>query len=587
MNFIAIRLLAVMVFLSSVFSVCATLDPVPLARLNRALEPLHKQFDPAENMLKRPFSSPGYHTTLTGGFVHPTRESLTYAVALLDTGDETLRARAEAILRRVIALQDQRTGSKTFGIWSWFLEEPLEKMDPPDFNWADFCGAQLLQVALDHRQRLPADVRQLVDDAIQRAAQAIRKRNVGPDYTNIAIMGSYVTLVAAELYGDADLRDYALARWRRFHDFTMRNGAFSEYNSPTYTIVALKELARMRLHVKDAEARTLTEAVYRVAWEEIAQHFHPPTRQWAGPHSRAYRTLLGNEVLALLQRATDGRVDFGLDQPALDERRAPAPCPRDLEPLFGRLDGPRDLRKTFVAGTPPVIGVTHLEPAFALGTINRGDLWNQRRALVAYWGTADKPACLHLRFLHDDYDYASAQFASAQRGGDVLGIVNFATDGGDRHPSLDKVKNATIRARDLRLRFEFGGSAGQSEGNVLRATNHSVSLKSGAVRVRATVPHAVFGELEPRYETGHGKDRQWFDVVLYAGAEREFDFNAMRHAAVAFGLEISTADSPFPAITANRSESQLALKWNDLALEASTRPAKASELRKHFKAEAR
>ena len=50
-----------------------SLTKAQLARLNRALEPLHKQYDAAEKMIRRPCSSPGYHTTLKSGFVHPTR----------------------------------------------------------------------------------------------------------------------------------------------------------------------------------------------------------------------------------------------------------------------------------------------------------------------------------------------------------------------------------------------------------------------------------------------------------------------------------------------------------------------------------
>ena len=40
-------------------------------RLSAALEPLNKDYDPAEKMIRRPFSSPGYHTTLKGGWVPP------------------------------------------------------------------------------------------------------------------------------------------------------------------------------------------------------------------------------------------------------------------------------------------------------------------------------------------------------------------------------------------------------------------------------------------------------------------------------------------------------------------------------------
>ena len=137
----------------------------------KALAEEDKRYDPAEQMIRRPFSSPGYHTTLKGGDVHPTRDSLNYAVALLNSGEPGRLERAERILRRVISLQDQDPNSRTYGIWSWFMEEPLEKMSPPDWNWADFCGAQLLQVAIDHTDRLPADLQRQVKDSILHAGR--------------------------------------------------------------------------------------------------------------------------------------------------------------------------------------------------------------------------------------------------------------------------------------------------------------------------------------------------------------------------------------------------------------------------------
>ena len=105
-------------------------------------------------------------------------------------------------------------------------------MNPPDFNWADFGGITLLQVARDHRQRLPADLAQAVDASILHAAESIKKRNVGPSYTNIAMTGTYVTLVVGEMYDLAEFREYGLQRLRRIHTFTEENGGFEEYNSP-------------------------------------------------------------------------------------------------------------------------------------------------------------------------------------------------------------------------------------------------------------------------------------------------------------------------------------------------------------------
>jgi hypothetical protein len=564
-----------------------------VSRLNVALEEWHSRYDPAEQMIRLPFSSPGYHTTLTGGEVHPTRDSLNYAVALLDTGEPELLERAEAILRRVIALQDQNPESKTYGIWSWFLEEPLEKMSPPDWNWADFCGVQLLQVARDHRHRLSPELAEQVDAAIQHAARSIRRRNVGPGYTNIAIMGTYVTLVAAELYQLEDLRDYALKRLRAFHAFTIKSGAFSEYNSPTYTVVALKELARLRQHVQDEDAQMLVNEIYQLAWEEIAHHFHAPTRQWAGPHSRAYRTLLPAETLALIQRSTAGRVQFSRDDPppALDEHRVPTPCPRELEAFFTRLDEPRELVKTFVRSAPPVVGTTWLHPQCALGSVNRGDLWNQRRALLAYWGTAEQPSYLHLRFLHDGYDFAAAQFFSVQRGGDVLAGVNFATDGGDTHPSLDRIKNATIRAKDFRLRFEFGGAVGKTSLTAPATLSEAARLRFERLDVALRVPFARLDGAEGRWEAGSDEQKQitWLDVMLYAGDEKEINFAKVQEAVIGLFVRFSTSKQAPPSVQVAVSNGRMNLAAAEVPLQLSlpVRPAKAAELQRSFSASAR
>lgn len=510
--------------------------PAELARLERALASWHDQYNPAEQMVRRPFSSPGYHTTLTGGFVHPTRDSLNYALGLFDTGQPRHLERATAIVRRVVALQDTDPARRTYGIWSWFLEEPLDKMSPPDWNWADFNGVTLLQIARDHRDRLPPDVARAVDAAIRHAAHAIKKRNVGPGYTNIAIMGAYVTLVAGELYDLPEFRQYGLERLRRFHAHTVENGSFEEYNSPTYTVIALLELSRLHAHVRDSAARPLLDDLVRRAWAEIATHFHPPTRQWAGPHSRAYSPLNSNSALALIQRGTAGRVSFGVDQPDREELRLPVACPPDLEPLFQTLAASRTMTQTFIRRTNTV-GTSYLHPRYALGTINHGDLWNQRRALILYFGSAAQPGYVRLRLLKNDYDFASAFLTSAQHEGLVAGAVSFITNGGDTHISLAKVRDGKFRTRDLRLRFEVGGPAAASA-RIVRHDAQSATLHAGDLPLAVNVWRAGFGDRTGTLSAGGDEKLKWLDVVLHEGADREFDLNALNEAIVVFTLAV-------------------------------------------------
>lgn len=536
--------------------------PDQLARLDQALAPAHAQYDPAKQMLRRPFSSPGYHTTLTGGFVHSTRDSLGYAVGLLDTGRPADLERAVAVIRRVVALQDTDPASKTYGIWSWFLEEPLAQMRPPDYNWADFNGVSLLQIARDHRARLPGELARAVDASILHACRAIKKRNVGPSYTNIAIMGTYVTLVAGELYDLPEFKTYGLERLRRFHDHTVANGAFEEYNSPTYTLIAMFELSRLKAHVQSPAALPMIDTLVRRAWQEIATHFHAPTRQWAGPHSRAYASLNRTTALAAIQRGTGGRVNLGANQPDREELRLPLACPPDLEALFGPLREPRTVTTAFIKRTNTV-GTSYLHPKFALGTVNQGDLWNQRRPLLLHFGTAAAPDYVQLRFLKNNYDFSSAIFTGSQSEGLALGTVHFITDGGDTHISLDKVKAGKIRARDLRLRFEVGGPG------ATQASVSTTTITTPELTISIDFARARFDGRDAQLIPGGDQTTQWLDAVFYSGPEREFDLAALDEAFAAFAFSVGAPVQAALTVDAGRAT----LATAGLSVSAPLKPA--------------
>lgn len=547
--------------------------PSYLAAVNRLVDKKRPSFDAEASMLRIPFASPGYHTTITGGEVHPTRESLWYAAALLDTARPEDGATALAIFYKVLALQDTDPASKTYGIWPWFLEESLAQMSPPDWNWADFCGAQLLEVLLTHRSQFPAELAAQMDSAIVHAARSIERRNVGPHYTNIAIMGAFVTLAAAESYEIEDLLQYGLQRLRLFRDHTRQQGSFSEYNSPTYTIVALNELARLQQYVRSPEAQAIAAEFYRMGWEELARHFHAPTQQWAGPHSRCYHNLLPAETLELIRRATASQSaseeDFDL---ALGEHRILHRCPADLIHHFHDTPAPHIVRRTFIKGEPATIGTTFLTPDFALGSINHCDLWNQRRNLLAYWGTAKQPQWMHLRFLHDGYDFSSAHFFSSQSKNKVLGGIGFITDGGDKHIHLDPVRNATIQARDLRLRFEFGGSDGPPVLIAPQSINQPLSFKIGSLHFQMSVPLALWGNSIGKWETGRNEKIAWADVVLHSGEAYHFDLNALGNAALVITFQLSPKNPQFHPVTLKHTAGHCVAKWEGMSMAFDTTP---------------
>ena len=514
-----------------------------------ALEGAEENYDPAEGMMRSRVSSAGYHTTLKSGEVHQTRGSLTYAAALLDAGGDNRLARAQTILERVIALQDQKPASKTYGIWSWYLEEPLDKMSPPDWNWADFCGVQLLAAWIGHQERLAPDVREMVRESILHAARSIERRNVTPRYTNIAIMGTYVTLVTAERFGLADLLDYARKRLRKVHHYVLKEAeSFTEYNSSTYTTVAISELSRMLLHFQRAEDLALVEDVNALAWKHVATHFHAPTRQWAGPMSRCYQTDLRDRknTLAVLEVGTGRRAKLIDEDPlplGLDAYRLPYRCPGEYIPLFCTLEEPRTTIEVFQKREPePVVGTTYLHPKYTLGSVNQADFWIQRRAVLAYWGDVLNPTYLQVRFLHDDYDYCSGLPFTSQHLNASMTVVVFATDYGDTHVNLDMVKDGTIRANDLRLRFEIGATIAdvQVESKEEPSKHYLITDRDTCILLQPA--ECVFDGQQVAWEVGRNEEKAWIDAVCYTGPERAIDFRAMKQAFLTFALRVSSSE---------------------------------------------
>lgn len=560
-----------------------------------ALEEMEPRYDPEERMVKSSVSKVGYHTTLSTGSVHPTRESLTYAAALLDSGGEKFHQRAEDILRRAISLQDQNPANKTYGIWSWYLEEPLDKMSPPDWNWADFCGVQLLAAWIGHHDRLSGDLAKQVRESILHAAESIKRRNVGLGYTNIAVMGTYVTLIAAEQFGVPSLEEYAKDRLRRFHAFILEQGTLTEYNSPTYTIVALAELSRTLLHLRNEEDRALVKEIHNLAWKHAAIRFHPPTRQWAGPHSRCYSTDLRERknYLAFLEAATEGQKRLSNDDPlplGLDYYRLPIHCPQEYIAYYARLDEPRNVIETFAKGKTPVIGTTYLHPQFAFGSANLADFWNQRRPFLAYWGTVEKPACLQLRFLHDGYDFCSAIPFTAQSKGAALTTVLWATNYGDTHPSLDKVKNGTIKAKDLRLRFEFGAEIGELSLPASIDPQKEIVATDRKIRIIIKPLSGRFGDRDYRWETGGDGEKRWIDAIAWAGEERSIDLPNLGEAHLTFAFQIAPKREPAISFSSAKTKvegGRLKTSWTidgeTLGLECLAKPDALNILRDSFK----
>ncbi|MEC0093826.1 hypothetical protein [Paenibacillus macquariensis] len=521
-----------------------------------------KDYDPRVNMLIRPLHTPGYHTTLTSDvypLVHPTHPSLLYAVGLLNSEDPENVQRASDIIQSVLALQDRDPERDTYGIWPWFYEESLIQMDPPDWNWADFCGKELVLAALLHGPLFTEDLREQIQQGISCACDAIIKRDMGPHYTNISIMGAFVTLIAGELYGRQDYVDYALQRLEKLKQYTEGLRTFQEFNSPHYSVIAIIELSKLVTYSSNSRAKEIAIDLLDIGWRMVADHYHPISQQWAGPHSRSYSTLLTNKIKSFLQIATDNRLYFfsGADLEYDTEWYGSGfQCPEKYLDLFMSEDT-RVLEQPYYRNEDTGLvkwAKTIITPQYTIGIFKNEIMWNQTRGMVAYFENNGSATYLQMRCLHDGYDYCSGVLSASEDEGHLLLGVRFLTNGGDTHPGLDRI-DGSIEASDLRIRLEFGGCL---DGVNVTTKESKAEVEIDGIPLRMDNVYAAFDVMS---DVDGKEHRGWdwevtvqehyvgLDLVIYTGERKIIDFNELNRAAFLFSLAIGEVVEKLPDIS--------------------------------------
>ncbi|MBN1343964.1 MAG: hypothetical protein JXQ73_14870 [Phycisphaerae bacterium] len=545
------------------------------------------------------------YTKIQGRPAHPTRDSIGYACELLEANDPEHRARACDIIRRVLSLQDTNRWSLTYGLWPYYAEEPLGKMFMPDFNWAAFIGKELLYIIIHHDAQLPPDLRSAVRASIRMACECIRRRPLHMGYTNIAAMSSYVTLVAGERLDDP--RILAHGRWLfdKWYAYTTRLGSFTEFNSPTYTRVALGDVSRMMADILDPDRREKAMEINRMLWTHLARRFHAPTRQWAGPFSRAYSDLVGPGYVELIQRAFGEAVELlppGTLGPDIDRWRHPYRGPAELAGYFKPLTEPREEVEVFFragdempnglgnrsrrASRISLTGTTYLHPRFALGTVNFLDFWEQHRNLIAHWGTPDKPTYLAMRCVNGNHGFCSAFFAGVQRGGDALAAVVFATDHGNRYIDLDKLRDQTLKTSSLRIEFELGGHLDDARIPDRFDLVRPLVISDRGVSVCLRYLGGTLAGIAPTTSIERRRGRTLLVVHLYRGPQREFHLPSLTEAVCLFGVRFVDAKAdgePVVDAVVEAGDGMRLVRWGDLVLGAPSAPRSVSDLQARIK----
>lgn len=439
------------------------------------LKLLFEAYDRKESLMTeyRKEYAGGYHTKRTG-LLHNLRDTVEFASGVLILGKEMYQKDALLMLDKILSLQDSDRSSRTFGLWSYYLEEDLSHMEAPDYNWADFIGKNLSVLLLKCNDKLPEPLKDRLKQAVAHTAACSVCRNVSPDYTNISLMSCFTILCAGEALQREDLKEEGKKRLEKLWQYTKWNQAFTEYNSSSYALVAIFEITRMLQYLEEEEIKKIAVELNNYAWESLASHYNGDIYQLSPPQARAYRDLDNGSLGWFIYLGTNGSYGYqpNIQWISLESLLLQPKCPSKYRKLFqqgNRFLSQRYYKKNNLRNkeedctiireidSPDRIAYSYMTKEYSMGIFAVSDCWNQRRNSMVVWGS-NAPGYLRVRCMIDGYDFCSGMIYANQYENHIMGILGFSTDRGSFHYILDKNKSGKYPADYLGFWFELGGS---------------------------------------------------------------------------------------------------------------------------------
>ena len=196
-------------------------------------------FDPDANML---IKSSGLHSV---------RDTIRRAADLVSQGGPEELELAGKMIDAVILCQERRPDAANYGNFLWYKENEVVE----DLNGVSFTLSAMIPMMIRHGDRLPADLRTRIFESIRLGLEATKRLDVSPGYTNIALFDIENTCLGGELLNDDAIIARGRAKLVLWMAFTAQYGLPFEYNSPTYTQVAIASLSSLAKNSRDQDTR--------------------------------------------------------------------------------------------------------------------------------------------------------------------------------------------------------------------------------------------------------------------------------------------------------------------------------------------
>ena len=154
-----------------------------------------------------------------------------------------------------------------------------------------------------------------------------------------------------------------------------------------------------------------------------------------------------------------------------------------------------------------------------------------------------------------------------------MAAINLATDGGNAHVSIERLKNGLFNAKDLRLRFEFVGAGTNTIIMPSASIPGNALIEAGKLRIQIALGHAGFSQQPARWEVGNKQGTNWLDVVLFTGFDQKVDLTKIDSAANGWAMNFATDTRAEPKLITTRKAGMLKLNHEGLELQIPEKPA--------------
>lgn len=484
--------------------------------------------------------------------LHSVTESILYALALLRADKYKYTAIVEKILQAILNAQEQNMSSPYYGLWTYDLETDIYTLGFPEKDLTSRIGIPLFIILKEFSKVLSEETKRRINISLNAACFAIVQRNIEMYSSHNLIAETFLTIAYSEFSGISEFLSYGLSKLQNFYYYYIAHGGFYIFNTPYHYNYILVTIHFAKHYINNEMYQTFILDIEDSIWKIASEHYHAQFKQFAGPSARMLDKILPNDLSNFFADACVNMTDKN------DIFSLKGICPLKYRPYFTGILLPEYTQNIIFTGcsypffSPTQIATTMIQPTFSLGTFSRNHCWAEHSPFLARFGDSKAQFYATLTVLNNGFEFTSAYLTMLQHFNYVLGHINFATNGGNRHVHYD-LTNGAIRTKDLRIRFEIKGDISRL---AAKAKNNTLTVRYGSISLMIKFPYTAFSGEKTKSEFSKNSSL-CFDLVLYSGKSKKIDFTELEKAISVFMFCISENEIPETEVNCNMRKNKL------------------------------